>query len=172
MKLPRTAIKKARIEIIPMIDAIFFLLVFFMFSSLSMVKMNGLPVALPKSPAPSPTMKGGANAGTPVPNKPAVQARVVLTVQATGATVGAAKAASGTAWAQTLTRTLAASPGAVVVVRTAPGVSAQRLVETLDTLNTVSLRGGKRPVVVIATVAAPPTPRTNVLPPTKGERKP
>ena len=40
--------KKARIEIIPMIDTIFFLLVFFMFTSLSMVKMNGMDVSLPK----------------------------------------------------------------------------------------------------------------------------
>ena len=40
--------KKARIEIIPMIDTIFFLLVFFMFTSLSMVKMKGMDVSLPK----------------------------------------------------------------------------------------------------------------------------
>ena len=40
--------RKARIEIVPMIDTIFFLLVFFMFTSLSMVKMNGMGVSLPK----------------------------------------------------------------------------------------------------------------------------
>ena len=41
-ELPRT-----RIEIIPMIDTIFFLLVFFMLSSLSLTRLRGLPVALP-----------------------------------------------------------------------------------------------------------------------------
>ncbi|HWP23503.1 MAG TPA: biopolymer transporter ExbD [Candidatus Binatia bacterium] len=49
MRLPRRAIKKARIEIIPMIDTIFFLLVFFMISTLSMTRYNGLPVNLPKA---------------------------------------------------------------------------------------------------------------------------
>ncbi len=41
--------KKARIEIVPMIDTIFFLLVFFMMASLSMTTMRGMPVNLPKS---------------------------------------------------------------------------------------------------------------------------
>jgi biopolymer transport protein ExbD len=49
MRLPRTEMKKARIEIIPMIDTIFFLLVFFMIASLAMTKMTGMPVQLPKS---------------------------------------------------------------------------------------------------------------------------
>ena len=48
VNIPKQALKKARIEIIPMIDTIFFLLVFFMFTSLSMVKMHGLDVSLPK----------------------------------------------------------------------------------------------------------------------------
>jgi biopolymer transport protein ExbD len=49
MKLPRSAMKKARIEIIPMIDAIFFLLVFFMMTSMAMIPMSGHKVDLPKS---------------------------------------------------------------------------------------------------------------------------
>ena len=49
MRLPRRNIKKARIEIIPMIDTIFFLLVFFMISTLSMSRDDGLPVNLPKA---------------------------------------------------------------------------------------------------------------------------
>jgi biopolymer transport protein ExbD len=47
MKVPRQAPHKARIEIIPMIDVIFFLLVFFMISTLSMTINRGLPVNLP-----------------------------------------------------------------------------------------------------------------------------
>ena len=49
MKLQRLAPKKARIEIIPMIDVVFFLLVFFMVASLAMTTMKGMPVNLPKS---------------------------------------------------------------------------------------------------------------------------
>lgn len=49
MKLKRWEPKRARIEIIPMIDTIFFLLVFFMIASLAMTTMKGMPVNLPKS---------------------------------------------------------------------------------------------------------------------------
>ncbi|HEX9871927.1 MAG TPA: biopolymer transporter ExbD [Candidatus Tectomicrobia bacterium] len=47
MRVPRHESPKARIEIIPMIDVIFFLLVFFMVSTLSMTINRGLPVNLP-----------------------------------------------------------------------------------------------------------------------------
>jgi biopolymer transport protein ExbD len=47
MRVPRQRPEKARIEIIPMIDVIFFLLVFFMISTLSMTIYRGLPVNLP-----------------------------------------------------------------------------------------------------------------------------
>jgi biopolymer transport protein ExbD len=49
MRIQRCSIKKARIEIIPMIDTIFFLLVFFMISTLSMAQYRGMPVNLPKA---------------------------------------------------------------------------------------------------------------------------
>src|SRR5208337_2808861 len=51
MRIRQRTVKRARIEIIPMIDVIFFLLVFFMVSSLAMTKINSLPVALPKTSA-------------------------------------------------------------------------------------------------------------------------
>ena len=47
MRIARKVSEKARIEIIPMIDVIFFLLVFFMVSTLSMTINRGLPVNLP-----------------------------------------------------------------------------------------------------------------------------
>jgi biopolymer transport protein ExbD len=47
MRVPRQEQPKARIEIVPMIDVIFFLLVFFMVSTLSMTINRGLPVNLP-----------------------------------------------------------------------------------------------------------------------------
>ncbi|MGD0489473.1 MAG: biopolymer transporter ExbD [Syntrophorhabdales bacterium] len=47
MKIVRRQRKKARIEIIPMIDTMFFLLVFFMVATLSMTVQRGIPVNLP-----------------------------------------------------------------------------------------------------------------------------
>ena len=47
MRLSRKSRKKARIEIIPMIDTMFFLLVFFMVATLSMTAERGIPVNLP-----------------------------------------------------------------------------------------------------------------------------
>jgi biopolymer transport protein ExbD len=49
VKIARAEPKKARIEIIPMIDTIFFLLVFFMMASLSMAVHHGMPVNLPQA---------------------------------------------------------------------------------------------------------------------------
>jgi biopolymer transport protein ExbD len=49
MRVPRPQLEKARIEIIPMIDIIFFLLVFFMVSTLSMTINRGIQVNLPKA---------------------------------------------------------------------------------------------------------------------------
>ena len=49
MRLPRPAPKKGRIEIIPMIDAIFFLLVYFIMTSLSLTQLESHGVQLPES---------------------------------------------------------------------------------------------------------------------------
>ena len=49
MRVPRQPLEKARIEIIPMIDISFFLLVFCMVSTLAMTINRGLPVNLPKA---------------------------------------------------------------------------------------------------------------------------
>ena len=68
MKLRAYQPKKGRIEIIPMIDTIFFLLVFFMMASLAMTTSRGIPVNLPRSATAT--------------ERPAVQ--VVLTVTETG----------------------------------------------------------------------------------------
>ncbi len=47
MRIRRRPVEKARIELIPMIDTMAFLLVFFMIASLAMSRQAGLPVALP-----------------------------------------------------------------------------------------------------------------------------
>jgi len=49
MRIPRQEPEKARIEVVPMIDIVFFLLVFFMISTLSMTVNRSLPVNLPQA---------------------------------------------------------------------------------------------------------------------------
>jgi biopolymer transport protein ExbD len=49
MEFPKYSHKKARIEIVPMIDTIFFLLVYFMIASLSMTHVPIKDLALPES---------------------------------------------------------------------------------------------------------------------------
>lgn len=61
--------KKARIEIIPLIDIIFFLLATFIMVSLSMTKNEGVQVALPT-----------AGSSTPLENKDEVEKAVTLSV--------------------------------------------------------------------------------------------
>jgi biopolymer transport protein ExbD len=49
MKVQLPATKKARIEMLPLIDIVFLLLVFFIYAMLSMAVHRGLPVELPLS---------------------------------------------------------------------------------------------------------------------------
>ena len=49
MKVNLPAVKKARIEMLPLIDIVFLLLVFFIYAMLSMAVHRGLPVELPLS---------------------------------------------------------------------------------------------------------------------------
>ena len=49
MKVKPVGVKKARIEMLPLIDIVFLLLVFFIYAMLSMAVHRGLPVELPVS---------------------------------------------------------------------------------------------------------------------------
>jgi len=49
MRLPAPKPKRARIEIVPMIDTVFFLLVYFLIASLAMTHMDARKVTLPVS---------------------------------------------------------------------------------------------------------------------------
>jgi biopolymer transport protein ExbD len=54
MKIPKSRqARRGRIEIIPMIDVMFFLLVTFMLASLSMQSLNSITVNLPQGDAPN-----------------------------------------------------------------------------------------------------------------------
>jgi biopolymer transport protein ExbD len=58
LRLKRRPIEKARIELIPMIDTMAFLRVFFMIASLAMAQQLGLPVDLPRAAAGDPQTWG------------------------------------------------------------------------------------------------------------------
>jgi biopolymer transport protein ExbD len=57
MQIRQRPVKRVRIEIIPMIDVIFFLLVFFMVTSLAMTRINSVKVLLPKTSGKAENMK-------------------------------------------------------------------------------------------------------------------
>ena len=116
MRIQRRSIKKARIEIIPMIDTIFFLLVFFMISTLSMTQFKGMPVNLPK-----------AASGQQAPAESAAitidkDGRLFLNQQAID------KAALGEALSQQLTK----NAEMLVVINADDGVQHGQVVEVMD----------------------------------------
>ena len=53
MKVKLHGIRKARIEMLPLIDMVFLVLVFFIYGMLSMAVHRGLPVTLPVSESPA-----------------------------------------------------------------------------------------------------------------------
>ena len=116
MRVQRRSTKKARIEIIPMIDTIFFLLVFFMISTLSMSQFKGMPVNLPK-----------AASGQQAPAESAAitidkDSRLFLNQQAID------KAALGEALRQQLVK----NPEMLVVINADDGVQHGQVVEVID----------------------------------------
>jgi len=58
LRIRRRPVEKARIELIPMIDTMAFLLVFFMIASLAMSRQAGLPVKLPRAQSADPQTWG------------------------------------------------------------------------------------------------------------------
>ena len=117
MRLQRKRnLKKARIEIIPMIDTIFFLLVFFMISTLSMARFTGVQVNLPK-----------AATGSQPPTETAV---ISLTKQ--GQLFFNKSAISEESLRQSLSAELAKTPELLVVINADDGVQHGKVVEILD----------------------------------------
>jgi biopolymer transport protein ExbD len=116
MRLQRRSIKKARIEIIPMIDTIFFLLVFFMISTMSMTQFKGMPVNLPK--AGSGQQPPAESAAVTI----AADARIFLDKEP----VDHGELGDG------LRRRLAGNPDLLVVINADVGVAHGRVVEVMD----------------------------------------
>ncbi|MEX0803704.1 MAG: biopolymer transporter ExbD [Candidatus Binatia bacterium] len=116
MRIQRRSSKKARIEIIPMIDTIFFLLVFFMISTLSMAQYRGMPVNLPK--AASGRQAPAESAAITIDN----QGKLFLNKQAVDKEV----------LGDFLRRELAQNAELLVVINADDGVEHGRVVEIMD----------------------------------------
>jgi biopolymer transport protein ExbD len=116
MRIQRRSVKKARIEIIPMIDTIFFLLVFFMISTLSMSRFKGMPVNLPK-----------AASGQQAPAESAA-----VTIDKTNRIFLDKQPVDQTGLADLLRADLAKNPDLLVVINADDGVEHGRVVEVMD----------------------------------------
>ncbi len=143
MKQPE--LRKARIEIIPMIDTIFFLLVFFMVTWLTMVKMNGLEMILPRR--------------TPGTAKPPFS--VVLSLSPSGKYYLDSRPAESSLWAAHLRERLIAHPNAVVVVNVAAAQKTQTLISLLDSVNHIIADSHSHAQVLIATPRVVPGGQEN-----------
>jgi biopolymer transport protein ExbD len=128
--------KKARIEIIPMIDTIFFLLVFFMIASLAMTTAKGMPVNLPK-----------ASAATERP-----VCKVVITLSESGAYFVDKTRVDFAGIRDTLARKLKDNPGAVVVINCDKAQSWEKGIQLADE--------AKRAGAKYLTIATEPKPVT------------
>lgn len=116
MRIQRRSSKKARIEIIPMIDTIFFLLVFFMISTLSMSQFKGMPVNLPK-----------AASGQQAPAESAA-----VSIDKAGQLFLNRQAIDKSALGESLRQRLAKNPQLLVIINADNGVEHGHVVEIMD----------------------------------------
>jgi len=131
VKLARREPKKARIEIIPMIDTVFFLLVFFMMASLAMAVYHGLPVNLPKAASGQPTRDDSA----------------AITLARDGQTYLNREATTLEALPGRLRSLVTANPNLVVMVNADGEVIHRRVVDVVDVARTA---GAARVAIAVA----------------------
>lgn len=126
VNVQKQPMKKARIEIIPMIDTIFFLLVFFMFTSLSMVKMKGMDISLPKD--------SSATSQKPPP-------QVVITVDPAGNYFLNTDKIDGAQLQGELQKRIDAKPDTVFIVNVNKSRQTQDIITVMDAVNDVRIPG-------------------------------
>ena len=131
-----------------MIDAIFFLLVFFMYSSLSMVRMKAVNLALPTNRASAKNL-GGKGAGKG--GKATTPTKLVLTLTTNGEYYINKQKVPTADLAQALAQQVAANPGAVIIINPAKSQTTQALIDTIDSIRRVPTRTGDPLQVLIAT---------------------
>ncbi len=124
MKVRQRGSKKARIEIIPMIDVIFFLLVFFMVSSLAMTKINSVPVALPKTEA----------------SPEALKQNVILTISKTGDLYVNKESVSLDSLGETLAHAMTGHPQDTLVVNADQAVNYGLVVQAMNRARLIGVR--------------------------------
>jgi biopolymer transport protein ExbD len=141
MKIQQQEIRKARIEIIPMIDTIFFLLVFFIVSSLTMAKIKALNVAVPKPVSAANKAANGGAAHT-----------YIVTVTAQGEYyINKNRIDSAAGLSAALTNRLIADPAGIVVLNIDHTQTAQSMIDVMDTVHNVKTPSGKPVQIMIAT---------------------
>lgn len=125
-RFPNTPRKKSRIEIIPMIDVMMFLLVFFVLISINVIPALGLKVKLPQS-------------SSAQDHRPPV--RVILGIPASGSFTIDGESVQDLA---SVTRILqqrkqGAANGIAVIVQGDEAASLQKLVEVMDALKSAGM---------------------------------
>jgi biopolymer transport protein ExbD len=123
VKLARCEPRKARIEIIPMIDTVFFLLVFFMMASLAMTVYRGMPVNLPRAASGQPTRDDNA----------------AITLARDGQTYLNREPTTREALGDRLRALRAANPGLVVMINADGEVLHRRVVDIVDVARTAGI---------------------------------
>jgi biopolymer transport protein ExbD len=124
MQVRQKPIKRVRIEIIPMIDVIFFLLVFFMVSSLAMTRVNSVKVMLPK-------MSGKAES---------MKQNIILTVKKDGSLLVNKTPVTLDTIGQQLAYQMQANPQDVVIINADEGVNYGLVVQAMDKAKQAGIR--------------------------------
>jgi len=159
MKFPAREMKRARIEIIPMIDTIFFLLVFFMITSLTMVRMKAMSVALPRNTPPA-----GANASTGTASADRHHL-VILTVSDAGGYYLGTRRVAPEMLGPALQARASSDPHTVVVLNVAKSQTAQTLIKIMDAVNRVRTPDGQPVTALMATEPVDQTGHALTVPP-------
>jgi biopolymer transport protein ExbD len=136
VRLSRPPVRRARVEIIPMIDTVFFLLVFFMMATLSMSVHRAMPVSLPQAAT------GG----------PATPQSVDITITREGAVLIDRVPIDPARIPDALRARAAAAPELAVVIHADDRVAHGRVVEVLDGARRAGL--GRLAIAVRPTVAS------------------
>ena len=139
MILRRREARRARIEIVPMIDVVFFLLVFFMMSSLATAVYRGMPVNLPTAASGQLTRDDNA----------------AITLARDGRTYLNREPTTLEALGDRLRALLSANPGLVVMINADGEVLHHRVVEVVDAARAA---GVARVAIAVAPAGAPRQP--------------
>jgi len=124
MQIRQRPLKRVRIEIIPMIDVIFFLLVFFMVTSLAMTRINSVKVLLPKMSGKAENMKQN----------------IILTVKKDGSLLINKNAVTLDTLGSQLAYQMQANPQDVVIINADEGVGSSQVVEAMNKAKEVGVR--------------------------------